>query len=124
MINNGTRVAMVGAALIAVLSLGGLIELPKAFGVPPEGVLPEPNIEALVQCLPRNLSDDTCCPSGVETNAHMAIACIISACGPGCIPEPPGSMAITAELVRMLFGVGPDTEICNPCADPSFCLGS
>ncbi len=124
MINNGTRVAMVGAALIAVLSLGGLIGLPEAFGVPPD-----PNEDALALCLLRNVTPDTsgiipCCPAGVETNAHEAIACILSACGPGCISEPPGSMAVAAELVQALFGVGrgKDAGLCNPCVDVFECL--
>jgi hypothetical protein len=129
MINNRTRVAIVGAVLITVLILGGPIGLPKAFGIPPEVVPPEcvlrpPSDEyfqLLTTCYIDNLTPTTCCPGGGETNAHMAIACILSTCGPGNItPDPPGSIASVADFLRTLFGVGADS--CNPCIDPT-CSG-
>jgi hypothetical protein len=113
MISSRIKVAIVGAGLM----LGGLIGLPQAFGVPPDGVPPRPSdpyFGQLVECYNANLSEDACCQGVALTNAHEAIACILSACGPGCIaPQPPGSIASVTEFLRLLFGVGPDS--CNPC---------
>jgi hypothetical protein len=122
MIKNRTRVAMVGAALIAVLSLGGLIGLPKAFGDPPGyDVPPFPSdayIADVLECFGDNF--EACCTDVAYTNAqnaHEAIACFISTCGPGNIPPvPPGSISSLTELVRLFFGgVGPNAD--NPCED-------
>lgn len=120
MINNTTRVAIVGAVLIAVLILGGPIGLPKAFGIPPEVVPPQPSAEyiaAVLDCLDENL--EACCTGVAYTNAqnaHEAIACFLSSCGPATIPpDPIGSIAGLTGMVRTFFGVGPDTV--NPCGD-------
>jgi hypothetical protein len=117
MINNRTRVAIVGAVLIAVLSLGGLIGLPKAFGVPPEGVPPQPSaayILDVLECFGDH--SEACCTGVALTNAHAAIACFISSCGPATIPpDPIGSIAGLTGMVREFFGVGPNAV--NPCEE-------
>jgi len=120
MINNRTRVAIVGAVLIAVLILGGPIGLPKAFGIPPEVVPPQPSpdyIADVLECFGANF--ETCCTGVAYTNAqnaHEAIACFLSACGPATIPpDPTGSIAGLTGMVRLFFGVGPNAI--NPCGD-------